>query len=205
MPGEFTLRAVTHGKMDLIQAEAVRNFIDAQTDGQARTALRQMEGAVSKRLAPVKQRIVDLIAHLEAGIDFAEDDVELPDNTQIGGSSCSVLRTALEELQETYAYGTVAPGGSPYRDCGTTKRRQVQLVQPTRCDGPRHCDGRFREQRGMFFRNPQIWTAFRCGFSTPRACVRLSIEVETLGVTRTLGDAGGGRPCSTGCGWSHGL
>src|SRR5207342_142312 len=100
-PGEFTLRAVTHGKMDLIQAEAVRNFIDAQTDGQARMALRQIEGAVSKRLAPIKQRIVDLIAHLEAGIDFSEDDVELPDITQTA-DQVSLLRTALEELQETY-------------------------------------------------------------------------------------------------------
>ena len=50
-PGEFTLRAVAHGKMDLIQAEAVRDFIEAQTEHQARTALRQMEGALSKRFA----------------------------------------------------------------------------------------------------------------------------------------------------------
>ncbi|HTG73487.1 MAG TPA: tRNA uridine-5-carboxymethylaminomethyl(34) synthesis GTPase MnmE [Terriglobia bacterium] len=109
-PGEFTLRAVTHGKMDLIQAEAIRNFIDAQTNGQARTALRQIEGAVSKRLAPIKQRIVDLIAHLEAGIDFSEDDVELPDNTQTA-DQVSVLRAALEELHETYTYGKVLQAG----------------------------------------------------------------------------------------------
>ncbi len=104
------MRAVTHGKMDLIQAEAVRNFIEAQTDGQARTALRQMEGAVSKRLAPIKQRIVDLIAHLEAGIDFAEDDVELPDVTQTA-DQVSSFEAALEELQETYSYGKVLQAG----------------------------------------------------------------------------------------------
>src|SRR6185295_1037577 len=72
-PGEFTLRAVLNGKMDLIQAEAVRSFIDAQTDAQARTALLQMGGALSKRLLPVKELLVGIVAQLEAGIDFADD------------------------------------------------------------------------------------------------------------------------------------
>ena len=82
-PGEFTLRAVAHGKMDLVQAEAVREFIEAQTEEQAKTALRQMEGSVSRRIQPVKDRLVDVIAHLEAGIDFAEDDVDVPANTSV--------------------------------------------------------------------------------------------------------------------------
>ena len=103
-PGEFTLRSVAHGKMDLIQAEAVRNFVEAQTDGQARVAMQQMEGSVSKHLAPVKTRLVDLIAHLEAGIDFAEDDVELPDIRRTADHLVEI-RASLEALQETYAYG----------------------------------------------------------------------------------------------------
>src|SRR5262249_40843101 len=80
-PGEFTLRAVANGKMDLTQAEAVKDFIDAQTQQQARTAFQQMNGSASRRLVPIKQHLVDLIAHLEAGIDFAEDDVEFPEGT----------------------------------------------------------------------------------------------------------------------------
>jgi tRNA modification GTPase len=103
-PGEFTFRAVAHGKMDLIQAEAVRNFIDAQTDLQARIALQQMSGALSKKLAPMKAELVDLIAHLEAGIDFAEDDVEIPDAGPMA-QRVSQVRSALEKLQETYSYG----------------------------------------------------------------------------------------------------
>lgn len=109
-PGEFTLRAVAHGKMDLIQAEAVRDFIDAQTDLQARTALRQISGAVSKKITPVKEDLVDLVAHLEAGIDFAEDDVEVPD----GGATAQrvgQLRVALETLQQTYSYGRLLNAG----------------------------------------------------------------------------------------------
>src|SRR5881396_208361 len=82
-PGEFTMRAVAHGKMDLIQAEAVREFIEAQTEQQAKTALRQMGGSVSKRIRPIQEKLLDVIARLEAGIDFAEDDVDVPDNTAI--------------------------------------------------------------------------------------------------------------------------
>src|SRR5437773_1959644 len=57
-PGEFTLRAVSNGKMDLIQAEAVRDFINAQTEAQARTALQQLGGTLSKRIGPIKDRLI---------------------------------------------------------------------------------------------------------------------------------------------------
>lgn len=109
-PGEFTLRAVANGKMDLIQAEAVREFIDAQTDRQARTALRQMGGALSKRLGPVREKLIDRIAHLEAGIDFADDDVEVPDNRSVA-AEIEPLIQSLEELQETFGYGRILAEG----------------------------------------------------------------------------------------------
>jgi len=109
-PGEFTLRAVAHGKMDLIQAEAVREFIDAQTEQQARTALRQMEGALSRRIRPVKDRLLDVIAHLEAGIDFAEDDVDVPENISVA-EQLRPLAEALQNLQETFSYGKMLAEG----------------------------------------------------------------------------------------------
>ena len=74
-PGEFTMRAFLNGRLDLTQAEAVRDLIDAQTLFQAKVAAQQLDGALSNRLKPIKQKLVDLIALLEAGIDFAEDDV----------------------------------------------------------------------------------------------------------------------------------
>src|SRR3954453_3647617 len=76
-PGEFTQRAFLSGRMDLTQAEAVRDLIEAQTLTQARQAASQMGGALSRRVAPIKQTLVELVALLEAGIDFAEDDVEV--------------------------------------------------------------------------------------------------------------------------------
>ena len=74
------MRAVLNGKMDLIQAEAVRDFVEAQTFTQARTAMLQIDGALSRRIAPEKRELIDIIARLEAGIDFAEDDITVPDN-----------------------------------------------------------------------------------------------------------------------------
>jgi tRNA modification GTPase len=103
-PGEFTLRAVANGKMDLTQAEGVRDFIDAQTQGQARTALRQIHGGASRRLTPVKQELIDMIARLEAGIDFAEDDVELPDACTVAAKIQSIAGD-LMAVQETFGYG----------------------------------------------------------------------------------------------------
>jgi len=82
-PGEFTQRAFLSGKLDLTQAEAVRDLIDAQTLTQARQAASQMGGALSRRVAPVKQSLVELIALLEAGIDFAEDDLEVTPQSEI--------------------------------------------------------------------------------------------------------------------------
>ena len=109
-PGEFTLRAVAHGKMDLIQAEAVREFIEAQTAEQAKTALRQMGGSLSNRVRPVKEKLLDIIARLEAGIDFAEDDVDVPDNTAVVEMIRPLCRD-LEHLEATFQYGKLLVGG----------------------------------------------------------------------------------------------
>jgi tRNA modification GTPase len=109
-PGEFTLRAVAHGKMDLVQAEAVRDFIEAQTERQAKTALSQMEGALSKRLQPMKLQLVDVIARLEAAIDFAEDDVDVPPNESVVKSLEPIL-SGLESVEKTFKYGNILQKG----------------------------------------------------------------------------------------------
>lgn len=82
-PGEFTERAFLSGRMDLTQAEAVRDLIEAQTLYQARIAAEQMGGALSNRVRPAKERLVELISLLEAGIDFAEDDVDVTPDLDI--------------------------------------------------------------------------------------------------------------------------
>ncbi|MGA7930175.1 MAG: tRNA uridine-5-carboxymethylaminomethyl(34) synthesis GTPase MnmE [Candidatus Sulfotelmatobacter sp.] len=109
-PGEFTMRAFLHGRIDLTQAEAVRDLIDSQTLYQAKIAAQQLEGALSKRLQPVKQRLVELIAVLEAGIDFAEDDVSILPNPAIL-ERIAAFRQPLEQLAATFAYGKIVHQG----------------------------------------------------------------------------------------------
>jgi tRNA modification GTPase len=109
-PGEFTMRAFLNGRIDLTQAEAVRDLIDSQTLYQAKVAAQQLEGALSKRLQPAKERLVELIATLEAGIDFAEDDVSvLPDKNIL--ERIDAVRQPLEQLAGTFAYGKIVHDG----------------------------------------------------------------------------------------------
>jgi tRNA modification GTPase len=109
-PGEFTMRAFLNGRIDLTQAEAVRDLIDSQTLYQAQVAARQLEGALSKRLQPIKQRLIDLIAIMEAGIDFAEDDVSIIPDEQILERIAEV-RGPLEQLLASFTYGKVVHEG----------------------------------------------------------------------------------------------
>ncbi len=109
-PGEFTLRAFLNGRIDLTQAEAIRDLIESRTLYQARVAAQQMEGAVSGRLKPHKKALVDLIARLEAGIDFAEDDVPVEGWDTIL-ASLGGMRVDLEKLVEGYRYGRIVREG----------------------------------------------------------------------------------------------
>lgn len=109
-PGEFTMRAFLNGRIDLTQAEAVRDLIESQTLYQAKIAAQQLEGALSRRLQPVKQKLVELIAVLEAGIDFAEDDVSVLPNSAIRERIGSI-RLPLEQLADSFAYGKIVHQG----------------------------------------------------------------------------------------------
>ncbi len=109
-PGEFTRRAWRNGRMDLVQAEAVRDLIDATTLYQAQVASRQRSGALSGKLRACKRGVLELIARLEAGIDFAEDDIEVEDNTAIS-AAIDPLLAAVERLVDGFALGKVVRSG----------------------------------------------------------------------------------------------
>ncbi len=109
-PGEFTMRAFLNGRIDLTQAEAVRDLIDSQTLYQAKVAAQQLEGALSRRLQPIKQKLVELIAVLEAGIDFAEDDVSVMQDAAILDHIVGI-RVPLEQLSLSFAYGKIVHEG----------------------------------------------------------------------------------------------
>jgi tRNA modification GTPase len=109
-PGEFTLRAFLNGRLDLPQAEAVRDLIEATTLYQARVAAEQAGGALSRRLAPIKNQFRDLIALIEAGIDFAEDDVPVASTDELLARLEPVLE-GVSRLAASYAYGKLVHDG----------------------------------------------------------------------------------------------
>ncbi len=109
-PGEFTERAFLAGRLDLTQAEAVRDLIEAQTLYQARVAAEQMGGALSRRIQPAKQELVELIALLEAGIDFAEDDVEVTPDEEIV-TRIDTIAAELGQLARSFDHGRMVHAG----------------------------------------------------------------------------------------------
>ncbi len=109
-PGEFTMRAFLNGRIDLTQAEAVRDLIESQTLYQAKVAAQQLEGSLSRRLQPVKKKLVELVAVMEAGIDFAEDDVAVLPSDQIL-ARIKEVQAPLEQLRASFAYGKIVHEG----------------------------------------------------------------------------------------------
>jgi tRNA modification GTPase len=109
-PGEFTQRAFLSGRFDLTQAEAVHDLIEATTLHQARIAARQLGGALSRRIAPIKEKLIALIAPLEAGIDFAEDDIDLLPTNEIA-AQIAAIHASLTSLEQTFAYGRIVRDG----------------------------------------------------------------------------------------------
>jgi tRNA modification GTPase len=109
-PGEFTQRAFISGRLDLTQAEAVHDLIEATTLHQARTAAQQLGGSLSRQISPIKQQLISLIAALEAGIDFAEDDIDTLPPNEIA-AQIQPIQTSLAALERTFTYGRIVREG----------------------------------------------------------------------------------------------
>ncbi|MDP9050571.1 MAG: tRNA uridine-5-carboxymethylaminomethyl(34) synthesis GTPase MnmE, partial [Acidobacteriota bacterium] len=109
-PGEFTQRAFLAGRIDLTQAEAVDDLIGSSTLEQARVAARQLGGALAHAVAPAKAELVGLIAAMEAGIDFAEDDIDVLPAARIAAQIAAV-RAPIAELERSFAYGRMVRDG----------------------------------------------------------------------------------------------
>ncbi|MDP6445290.1 MAG: 50S ribosome-binding GTPase [Pirellulaceae bacterium] len=101
-PGEFTLRAFLAGRLDLTQAEAVLSVIDANSDRELQVALEQLGGGLGAPLKTLRDDLLDVLAHLEAGLDFVEDDIEFIEETALSESieeALSSLRGVAARLQ----------------------------------------------------------------------------------------------------------
>ncbi|HLU65737.1 MAG TPA: hypothetical protein VKZ63_05650, partial [Kofleriaceae bacterium] len=83
-PGEFTRRALVRGRLDLVRAEAVLGIIEAASERALRVAQAQLAGALGERVAALRARAIDLLAALEASIDFPEEGIDVPPAAELG-------------------------------------------------------------------------------------------------------------------------
>jgi tRNA modification GTPase len=110
-PGEFTRRAVLHGKLDLLQAEAIGDLVDARSSAARRVALHQLDGGLSRRVAELRRRVLDLEALLAYDIDFPEED-DGPVPRERIGRAAQELGIAIETLLATAVQGTLVQEGA---------------------------------------------------------------------------------------------
>ena len=105
-PGEFSLRSLSNKKINLTQAEAIRDLIEAQTVTAARQSIRQLKGEVSKQLEPIKDKLLEIIVILESSLEFVEDD--LPDVQIVNiKNRLSEIVQEIDRMASTFQIGKV--------------------------------------------------------------------------------------------------
>ena len=109
-PGEFTLRALSNGKINLAQAEAIRDLIAAQTEAAVKQASRQLNGELSNALGPFKEKLLEVIVLLESALEFVEDDLPAVRANQIDDDLKSVA-VGVEKLARSYSAGRLIQEG----------------------------------------------------------------------------------------------
>lgn len=108
--GEFTYRAFMNGNVDLVQAESVLALIESQSEVAQKLALRQLKGQLSEKLESLENDLTWLMAHLEAGIDFSTEGLELI-NPETVAAKLSAIRHSLESLVQSYKSGRIMRDG----------------------------------------------------------------------------------------------
>ncbi|RUS48785.1 tRNA uridine-5-carboxymethylaminomethyl(34) synthesis GTPase MnmE [Cohnella sp. AR92] len=109
-PGEFTKRAFLNGRIDLAQAEAVIDLIRSKSNRAFQVARKQAEGALSKKIVPLRQQLIELLAHVEVNIDYPEHDVAEMTSAAIT-ETCLKAKATVEELLKTAAEGKILREG----------------------------------------------------------------------------------------------
>lgn len=109
-PGEFTLRAFIHGKIDLLQAEAINDLINAKSKWGAEVALKQLEGKLSRKIKEIRDKLLEVKALVEVGVDFPEEEVEILESYQIK-ERLEKIKKELEKLLKSYENGKILKEG----------------------------------------------------------------------------------------------
>lgn len=109
-PGEFTKRAFLNGRIDLLQAESVIDVINAKSEREAKTGVKQLEGVLSKKINEIKQEILDVMVNVDVSIDYPEYDVEEVTNTEIS-NMLKNIKEKLEKLEKSFDNGKLIKDG----------------------------------------------------------------------------------------------
>lgn len=109
-PGEFTLRALSNGRLNLSQAEAIRDLINAQTKAATQQAVRQLGGELSRRLKPIENTLLDIIVPLESSLEFVEDDLPEVSINQMEAKLSGLIKN-VEDLASTFKTGRLLRDG----------------------------------------------------------------------------------------------
>jgi tRNA modification GTPase len=109
-PGEFSRRAYLNGRIDLAEAEAVADLVDARSEAALHQALAQLSGALSERVVRLRDEVIGIRAHLEAEIDFSDEDIALPSREEIA-KSIALLRHEVVTLADTFTRGRIVREG----------------------------------------------------------------------------------------------
>ena len=126
-PGEFTERAFLHGKLDLTQAEAVMDLISAQSDLALRAAHEQLEGRLGRRTEELRAGLIGIVAHVEAWIDFPEEDID-PETGAALDDRIAVLLSGIEGLLATADQGRILREGLRTVLCGLPNAGKSSLL-----------------------------------------------------------------------------
>lgn len=109
-PGEFTKRAYLNNRIDLAQAEAVLDIINSRTETSLLGARNQLDGHLSSKVNELRQMLVDTASFVELELDFAEEDIELIDNSELKRRICNIIEE-IRKLLKTYSFGKVLKDG----------------------------------------------------------------------------------------------
>lgn len=126
-PGEFTKRAFMNGKLDLSQAEAVADLIASQSKQAHQIALRQLRGNFSHELKDLREKLIHFASLIELELDFAEEDVEFADRTQLKELVAEVLRI-VNRLAQSFALGNALKNGVPVAIVGAPNTGKSTLL-----------------------------------------------------------------------------
>ena len=126
-PGEFTKRAFLNGRIDLTQAEAVIDVINAKTDKEAEVSMSQLEGALSNSILDIKKDILDIMSYIEASIDYPEYDIEEVSTEKIL-LFLNKIEKKLKKLEDSFYNGKILREGISTAIIGSPNARKVFIT-----------------------------------------------------------------------------